>query len=80
MSSVMCSSEGGPTLISDDVMTRLRTLVTELQDAPTTPMPEWKRAQRENYSLGFDDGQIQAGNDLEALLDDLSGVEHRPDA
>lgn len=67
-------------MISEDVMTRLRTLVAQLQDTPTATMPEWKRAQRESYSLGFDDGQIQAGNDLEVLLDDLSGVERRPDA
>lgn len=67
-------------MISDEAMTRLRALVVELQDAPTGQMPDWKRGQQEGYSLGFDDGQIQAGNDLEALLDDLSDVERRPDA
>lgn len=80
MTFVMCLSEGGLTLVSDEVMTQLRALVAKLQDAPNATMPAWKRAQQESYSIGFDDGQIQAGNDLEVLLDDLSGVERRPDA
>lgn len=67
-------------MISKDVMTRLRQLVTELQDSPTATMPDWQRAQRDGYTLGLADGQIQAGNDLEALLDDLSDVERRPDS
>lgn len=67
-------------MIRDDAMTRLRALATTLQDAPTATMPDWKRAQQDGYGIGFDDGQIQAGNDLAALLDDLSGVERRPDA
>lgn len=63
-------------MISDEVMTRLRALVTTLQ-ASTGPK---KLSGHEDYDYGFADRQIQAGNDLEALLDDLSGVERRPDA
>lgn len=80
MITVTYSREGGPTLISDDALVRLRVLVTNLQDAPSSKMPDWKRAQQDGYSMGFDDGQIQAGNDLEMLLDDLTGIKPRPDA
>lgn len=66
-------------MIDDEGVVRLRKLISELRDAPTGKMPDWQRGQQESYSLGFDDGQIQAGNDLEALLDDLGGVERRPD-
>lgn len=67
-------------MISEDAMTRLRTLVTKLQE--TVTYDDVKDANQEGklWAGGFDDGQIQAGNDLEMLLDDLSGVERRPDA
>lgn len=62
------------------LLAHLRRLVTELQEAPSGKLDDWQRGQAESYSLGFDDGQIQAGNDLEALLDEHTGVERRPDA
>jgi hypothetical protein len=67
-------------MISDDAMTRLRLLVSDLQDAATHDDVKDSDQEGKLWSAGFDDGQIQAGNDLEALLDDLSGVERRPDA
>ena len=67
-------------MIDADGVERLRELVTSLQDASTDKMPDWKRGQQDSYTLGFDDGQVQAGNDLESLLDELNGVQPRPDA
>lgn len=62
------------------LLAHLRRLVTDLQGAPSGKMDDWQRGQTESYSLGFDDGQIQAGNDLEALLDEHGRVERRPDS
>lgn len=67
-------------MIDPALLAQLRRLVTELQEAPSANFDTWQRDQAESYSLGFDDGQIQAGNDLEALLDELTGTERRPDA
>lgn len=51
----------------EELLVRLRGLVFDLQDKPT-PGPF-------KYDNGYLDGQVQAGNDLEALLD-----EYAPDA
>lgn len=59
---------------------RLRRLAAQLQGESPGARTDHRRGQRESYDLGFEDGQIQAGNELEALLDDLSGVERRPDS
>lgn len=67
-------------MIDENALTRLRALVTDLQG--TNTYDDVKDANQEGklFAAGFDDGQIQAGNDLEMLLDDLTGVKRRPDA
>lgn len=79
MTSEMCSNEGGLTLANDDMMMRLRTLVAALQSSATYDNVKDANQEGKLQAIGFDDGQIQAGNELERILDDLSGVERRPD-
>ena len=67
-------------MIDEDGVKRLRELIKMMQNASTGKMPDWQRGQQDSYTLGFDDGQIQAGNDLEALLDDLDSVRRQPDS
>lgn len=67
-------------MINADGVRRLRALVTDLQETNTYVDVKGANQEGKLLAVGFDDGQIQAGNDLEALLDELSGVERRPDA
>lgn len=67
-------------MIHENGVKRLYELAATLQAAPTGELPDWKRGQMDGYPLGFDDGQIQGGNDLRSLLDELTGIQPRPDA
>lgn len=67
-------------MIDEAGVLRLRTLITELQEASTYDDVKDANQEGKLWAAGFDDGQIQAGNDLEALLDELTGTERRPDA